>query len=159
MVVVYELLGLSPADVQVGRQRSWPHAVEYCIVDRLGHAAFGVVHLIIAATEYQCRGMRVDVFACPEGLRQGGIAGHVGQYPQLDLRVVGADEEISLDAAPEATADAAAPFGADGDVLQVRPAAGKASGRGHCLPEIRMHQPGLRVHLPCERIHVGADQL
>ena len=60
----------------------------------------------------------MDVQALGEGGLQLGDVAHVGQQPQLDLAVVGADQDISR-LGHEGLADLAALLGPNGDVLQV----------------------------------------
>src|SRR3546814_6143714 len=59
-----------------------------------------------------------DLAAC-EGVAQRGHVGHVRREPQLDLRIIGGDDDVAR-FRHEGVADLAADLGADRDVLEVR---------------------------------------
>ena len=84
--------------------------------------------------------------------------GDVGQQPQLDLRVVGADQHMAR-FGNERVADAAAFLGADRDVLQVRIGRGQPPGRGDRHGEAGMHPPGLGIDVGDQRVGIGRFQL
>ena len=59
---------------------------------------------------------RVDVFVLSEGFEHHLVSGDVRQQAQLDLRIVGREQNVPV-GGDERAADAAAHLGADRDVL------------------------------------------
>src|SRR5205085_9406094 len=66
----------------------------------------------------QCRCLSVDIAASLKCLNERGIAGQVREDPELDLRVVGADEEPAA-SRNEAASNVAAELAPYRNVLQV----------------------------------------
>ena len=60
----------------------------------------------------------VDVLSLPEGFCQHRVPRHVRHDPQLDLRIIGAEQDMSR-RRDEGFADFPAQFGPDRDVLEV----------------------------------------
>ncbi len=77
-------------------------------------------------------------FAVLERGNQGFVAGEVRHNAQLDLGIVGGNDDAALRCGKGA-AHAAPCFGADGDVLQVGVVAGEAVGNGDGLGVGGMH--------------------
>src|SRR5512143_1604920 len=119
--------GFLSADPQFARQPERAHAVEDAEVDHLrpapqlrgdggrGHAEDGG------------RRRGVNVVPLTETADQLRVPGQVGEQPQLNLGVVGPDEEIPL-LRDESRPDPAAELGADRDVLQFRIGRGETAG-------------------------------
>ena len=84
----------------------------------------------------------MDVVAALERLDQRLVAGHVREHAQLDLRVVGGNQDVAR-VGDERAADLAPELGADRDVLQVRIAAAQTAGRRDRLVEAGVHAAGL----------------
>src|SRR5690606_34456529 len=103
-------------------------------VDGLGGAALVGGDFVQLAPEYFRRGCRVDVGAIGERTQQALVARQVGHDPQFDLRVVAGHQHVAL-VGDEGAADAAAVFGADGDVLKVRVRRRQPAGGGARLVE------------------------
>ena len=101
------------------------------------------------------RRARVDVLAVGETFPQHRQIGDMRQQPQLDLRVIRADQHVPR-FGDERVADAAAFLRADRDVLQIRIGRRQPPGRGDRHRERRMHPPGLRIDLVHQRIGIGA---
>ena len=97
----------------------------------------------------------MDVFAAAEGVDQGRVLREVGEDAQLDLAVVGGQQQVA-GLGHEGLADAPALGGADGDVLQVRVGGRDAPGGRHRLVEGGVDAAGLGVHQDGQRVHVGA---
>src|SRR3546814_1708074 len=113
-VVVYFFLFFKQNTAYEMRNSDWSSDV--CSSDlRLGLRARIARHL----AEQFGRGHRVDVVAACEGVAQRGHVGHVRREPQLDLRIIGGDDDVAR-FRHEGVADLAADLGADRDVLEVR---------------------------------------
>ena len=104
-------------------------------------------------------GAVVDVLAAAERVDERFLAGHVREHAQLDLRVVGRDQDVAR-RGDERTPNLAAELGADRDVLQVRIRAAQTARRRDRLVEARVHASRLRMR-PCsgQRVDVRALQL
>ena len=88
----------------------------------------------------------------------GAMSAMCGQDAQLDLRVVGRDQEVAV-LGHEGLADLAALLGADRDVLQVGVVGGQAAGRGGGQAVAGVDAAGVGVDLLDQRVGVGAGQL
>jgi hypothetical protein len=76
------------------------------------------------------------------------------QHTQLDLRIVGGDQQVTRRS--DETAPHLAPlFGARGNILQVGRVAAQPTGRGAKLVVIGMNPAGLRVNQRRQFIDVG----
>ena len=116
------------------------------VVDHLRLRAHAGVDLVGGHVEHAHGGRGVHVLAAAEDLLEHILAGDLGQQPQLDLRVVGADQQVA-GLGDEAGADLAPERRPDRDVLQVRVVRREPAGRGRRLVEGRVDPP------------VGGDQL
>ena len=94
------------------------------------------------------------VFAFAEGLEQHAILREVGQNAELNLRVIGCQQHASL-AGDKRGTNLHSQFGADGDILQIRIAAGEPSRGGHRLVKRSVDPAGFRVYQSRQRIHVA----
>ncbi len=101
-------------DLQPGREAPARDAVEDREVDGLCPAA----RVAIDLAEQLLRGRGMNVLAAQEGFAQLGNVGHMRREPQLDLAVVGGENDIAR-LGDEGVADLLAGVGADRDVLQV----------------------------------------
>ena len=108
--------------------------------------------------EDQRRGAHVHVLAARKASTSSGSPDEVGEDAKLDLRVVGADDDVTR-RRDEGRADRPAELGADGDVLEVRVARREAPGGGDGLVEARVDAPRLGVDVPRERVDVRALEL
>ena len=144
------------ADVLGQREGRLP--VEQRVVHHLRGAAQIVrVAAAVGAEDFQRRPL-VEVGPVPERVHQHRIVGEVRQHAELDLRVVGRDEDAAgfgNDRAP----DLAPKFGAHRDVLQVRVAAAQPAGGGHRLVEAGVQSSCFRIDQQRQRIDVRALQL
>ncbi len=100
----------------------------------------------------------MDVDPVREGLLQLRDVAYVGQEPQLDLRVVGADQHMAR-LGDEGLADLAAFLGADRDVLQVGIGRRQPAGRGRGQGVGGVDPVGLRIDRRHQVVGVGALQL
>ena len=145
-------------DADVLRECERALSVQQRVVDHLGDAA----QLVRVAPAFRAKNLHrrpfVEVGALPKGIDQHGIAGHVREDAEFDLRVVGGNEHVSR-VGDERAADLPAERRLDWDVLQVRIAAAQASRRSHRLIEAGVHAAGLRMHQLRQRVDVGALQL
>ena len=87
----------------------------------------------------------MHVITAAIGLLQHLFAGEVGEDAQLDLGVVSTEQRPAV-LGKKGLADAAAVFGANRDVLQVRVAAAQSPGGGDGLVEVGVHTPCFRFH-------------
>ena len=104
------------------------------------------------------RGAVVDVLARAEGVDERRVAREVGEDAQLDLAVVGGEEEVAR-LGHEGLADAPALRGADRDVLEVRVGRGEPAGGGDRLVEGGVDAAGLGVDERRQRVDVGGLEL
>ena len=125
-------------------------AIEDGEVDRLGAAA-GVA---INHAEHLHRGAGMDVFAGGEGLLELGDIGHVGSETQLDLTVIGSEQDVS-GLGDKGVTNLAANFSADRDVLQVRLVRGEPPGLRADQTVAGVHAAGCRVDRCLQRFGVG----
>jgi hypothetical protein len=100
----------------------------------------------------------VNVEAFAEGFLQRLDIGDFGEQPQLDLRIVGGDELVTVDG-DEGTADLAALLGADRNVLQVRLGRGEAPGGGGGERIAGVDAMGLRIDVTRQGVGVGRFEL
>src|SRR5215208_4938044 len=97
-------------------------AVQNAEVDHLRPAPELWRHALGPDVEDLRGGSGMDVLAPHKGLDQGRLAGHVREYPELYLRVVG-DDEPAARRSGEGVPDVGSHLRANRDVLQVRRAA------------------------------------
>ena len=100
----------------------------------------------------------MDVLAGAKSGDQLRVAGHVGQHPQLDLGVVGRQENEAV-LRDERFADAAAGLLAHRDVLQVGVGRGQPPGGRAGRMVGGVDTTGVGVDQPRKRVDVGALQL
>ena len=91
------------------------------------------------------------------GLHQHRLAGEVGEDAQLDLGVVGAEQQPAL-LGQEGLADAAGELRAHRDVLQVGVAAAQPARGGDRLVEVGVDPAGFRLHQGGQSLDIGAAQ-
>jgi hypothetical protein len=101
----------------------------------------------------------VDVFPAPERLDERLVAGDVSQHPQLDLRVVGFQDDPTGLGGNKRLADAAALLRPHRDVLQVGVGAAEPSRGRHGLVEVRVHFARFGVHQRRQGVNVRVFQL
>ena len=114
-----ERLGLPSLDAEVLGEREGALPVEKGVVDHLRDAPLVVRAHRRERAEDLARGAVVDVLALHERVDERRVLREVGEDAQLDLAVVGGEEEAPR-LGHERLADAPALRGADRDVLQVR---------------------------------------
>ena len=111
-------LGLFSVDVEPLRQAVRLHAVQQSEVDHLRLSPLVGSHRVEVDLVDPGRSGSVHVDIPVEGVNQPGVGGQMGQNSQLDLRVVGNQEQVSL-IRGEGTTDRSTLLGADRDVLKV----------------------------------------
>ena len=79
----------------------------------------------------------------------------MGHDAQLDLAVVGGEQDDVVAAGDEGVADAPAQLGPDRDVLQVGVGRAQPAGRRDGLVERRVQPAGVRVEQQRQRLDVG----
>ncbi|MNV88714.1 hypothetical protein D3C71_1829400 [compost metagenome] len=86
----------------------------------------------------------MDVHILLERLNHLAVSGDMGQYPQLNLRIVGCQNGPARLRRYEGLADLAAFLQADRNVLQIRVLAGQPPSSCDGLPEVGMNlaRPG-----------------
>ena len=145
-------LGLAPLDPQVARQGELGLAVDHREVHRLALAALLAGDLVGGHLEEGARRPAVHVLALGEGVHQLPIPAQVREDPELDLAVVGGQEQAAI-GGHEGVADAPTELGADGDVLEVRVGRAEPAGLGDRLVVSGVDPPGLRI----DRLGEGAE--
>ena len=88
-------------------------------VDRLRLLPHCRADLFKGNLKHFSRGAAVDIFILAESVEQDGVARKVGQHPQLDLRIIGGEENPAAAGRDESQADAPPLLQAYGDVLQI----------------------------------------
>ena len=111
-------LSLFSVDVESLRQAVRLHAVQQPEVDHLGLPPLVRGHRVEVDLVDPGRGGGVHIDIPVKGVNQTGVGGQMGQDSQLDLRVVGNQEQVAL-IGGEGAADRSALLGADRDVLKV----------------------------------------
>ena len=111
-----------------------------------------------ATPKTSCGGEGVDVLSAAEGFDQHGILGEMGQEAQLDLRVVGGEQQAA-GRGDEGGANLAAELGADGNILQIRIGGAEAAGGGAGLVKRGVQAAGDGVDQVGQRVGVGRFEL
>ncbi len=101
----------------------------------------------------------MDVEARVEGVQHVLVLGQRGDDAELNLRVVRRQQQVVVVAGHEGAAYLAAPFGADGDVLQVGVGGGEAARGSDSLVVDSMQSARGGVDELGEAIEIGAHQL
>ena len=130
-----EFLRLLAADAGPAGQTEVAHPVGEAEVDHLGHRSLVAGDLIGRLVEHAGRRLSMNVGLARECRSQVLVAGHVGDDPELDLRVVRRHQDEIGAAGHERPPDSSTEWRPDRDVLEVRVGRGQASGRGHGLVE------------------------
>ena len=99
----------------------------------------------------------VDILIVIEGAEKSLILRQVGEYPKLDLRIVGAYKHLPIPGM-ESFADLSSQFLPDRDVLQIGFSAADPAGLGHSLLEVAM-DPSIRRDKRDHSVYVGRSQL
>ncbi len=151
---VDHLLGFFRLDLEAASEAPARNAVQDGEVDGLGARSRIAGHF----AEHLGRGARMDVLPVLEGFAQGRHLGHVRGEPQLDLRIVGSQQDVAF-LGDEGIADLATDFGADGNVLQVRVGRGESPGLGADEAVAGVDAAGLGIDRFLQRIGIGRLQL
>ena len=133
-VSVNILLRLGLAGARAARQAERTQAVNHAVIDGLGHAPVLVRLQPGRHAENFLRRARVDVLIARKGFDQPRVLGHMGEHPQLDLRIVGGDQ-LPAGLRDERRANPQAEFIADGNVLEIRIRGRKPARARHRLIE------------------------
>ncbi len=134
LVAVDDLRGLGVGDAEAPSEAEGGDAVDDAEVDHLRAAALVLGDLLERDAMDLGGDGGVDVLPFEEGLDERGVARQMGEDAELDLGVVGGDEDMA-GVGDEGLADVAADLGADGDVLEVGVAGAEAPGGGDGLVE------------------------
>ena len=156
-IVVHESLCLGQGDGEFPGKFLGTHAVEQTEVDGLGLAALLGGDPVNGHVEQNGRGGGVHVFVAGKSVEQSLVTGKMGEHAQFDLRVVRGHQEAP-GSGNETGTHARAESAADGNVLHVGVAAGKAAGGGARLVEGGV-QALVFVGHAGQRIEVGGAQL
>ena len=108
--------------------------------------------------EDETRGFRVDVPVGEEGLDERRVPGEVGQDAELDLGIIGGEEDVAF-VGHEGPAESCSPSPARGDVLEVGFARGQPAGRSHGLIVGRVDAARRRIDKLRQGIGVGGFEL
>ena len=157
-IVVDNLLGFGAGDPQPGREPEGRDAVQDPEIGCLGVAALVGRHLLGCLVVDFCRRDGMDILAVQEGVDHDRVVGEVRHQSQLDLRVVGRQEQTS-GIGYEGTAYAAALFLAYRNVLQVGRRRRQSSRGRHVLVIVGMHLARDRIDVLWERLQIGCQQL
>src|SRR6266403_425177 len=157
-VLLDESLRVILGDAELAGQGEWPLPVDRGEVDRLRAGAHVRRDLVVRHAEDERRSLAVDVPALLEGFDERRVAREMGQQSQLDLRVVGREQQRP-GRSDEGAANGFAARGAHRDILQVRVGRRQPARGSPGLIEARVDAPGLRVDESRQRIHVGGLEL
>src|SRR5580692_2550466 len=114
-----ELFSFGGLDAELLRESEGREAVDDAEVYDLGLApVVGCDHEWGHAEDLR-GGQGVNVVATAVGFDEQRIARKMGEQTQFDLRIIGGEQNVT-GLGDEGGADAAAEFGADGDILQIR---------------------------------------
>ena len=154
IIAADHVLRLVCADLQPPRQAPARNAVEDGEVDRLGASARVAIDL---AEQLLGRG-GVNVLAIGEGVAQRRHIGHMRRQPQLDLAIVGRQDDIA-GLGDEGVADLPPDFGADRDILQIGIGGGQAAGLRPGQRIAGMDPAAILVDLRLQRVGIGGFEL
>ena len=146
VVIGDELAGVGLRNLQAVGQPEGGDAVQDAEVDRLGGAPHILGHLILRHAEDVRSHRRVDVLAALEGLYHPLVATDVRHDAQLNLRIVGGQDNVVFVGGHESLADVATPLGAHRDVLQVRVHRAETPRGGDRLRERGVDAPRLGIN-------------
>ena len=141
-VGVDDLTGLLAGDAEALGEAEGGDAVDDAEVDHFGGAAHVGGDVGEGDAVDAGGGCLVDVVAVLEGVDHGFVAADGGHDAELDLGVVGAEEEPAGTTGDEGFADLATVGGADGDVLEIGIAGGEAAGGGEELVKVGVNATG-----------------
>ena len=139
-VALDELVRFLLGDVQPVGHPPGREPVNDSVVDHLRLRTHSRVDLIRCHPKHTTGRSGVDIFAFSEDFLEHVLAGDVGQQPQLDLRVVGRDQQVPR-LGDEAGADLPPERGPDRDVLEVGVVGGQPAGGGRGLVERGVDPP------------------
>ena len=141
-------------DAEAARQAECGNAVDDPEIDRLRVAPDHRVHALDRNAEHLGCRHRVNIDAVGKGLLQLRDVGNVREQAQLDLRIVGGQEDVPC-LRNEGLADLRAFLGADRDVLQIGIGGGEAPG-GRCgQREAGVDAVRARIDRRDQRIGIG----
>jgi hypothetical protein len=143
--------------MNVRGQAEVAHPVGDTVIHHLGDRALLGGDLLRGNAQHAGCGRAMDVLARRKGGLQPRVARNVGQDPELDLGVVGGEEQLPgrrHEHAPDATAQG----GPNRDVLEVGVGARQPPGGRHGLGVGRV-EPPVGVHQDRQRVGVGRFQL
>ncbi len=100
----------------------------------------------------------MHILAPAEGLDECGILGKVGEDPQLDLRIVGGEQQMTR-GSDEGGAHAATECGADGDVLKIGVGGGEPSRGRDVLAKRSVNATRAGIDHLGQGVDVGRPQL
>ena len=97
----------------------------------------------------------MDVFVTSEGLAELLVFSEVSQDAELDLGIIGSEQDVSGAGGDKSDTDLSTQLVAGGDVLQVGPGTAESAGGGHCLVERGVEAPGFGRDPFGEDVQVG----
>ena len=156
VVAVQKLLRLGPGHPGGTGKPLGTHAVDHPEVDGFAQAALLGAHFFFV--QQDLGGEPMNIVPPVVGVQQQGLPTEMGQDPQFNLGIVRTDQ-LPTRFGKKRLTHLTTEGRADGDVLEVRVAAGETSGGGDRLIEVRMHPAGCGLHQGRQGIHVGAFQL
>ena len=151
-------LGLAALDAELAREPERRHSVDQSEVDGLRGTPLLGADLVRRHAEDLGSRRLVDVPVLGEGPQQALVPGEVRHDAQLDLRVVGRDQQVIL-RGHESLPDPPSLGRANRDVLEIRVGRRKPAGRGDGLVIGRVDAAGARVHLRGQLLGIGRAQL
>src|SRR5206468_11131810 len=102
-------------------------------------------HGLYRQTQHRCGRTAMDVLTGGEGFGKPLVSGKMCEYRELDLRIVCGDKPPSL-FRNEGSENLAAEIGSNGNVLQIRIAAGQKAGRSAGLWDGRLQPLSVRMY-------------
>src|SRR5580704_17047921 len=130
--------GLRQRNPEFACQPLRPHPVDNPKVYHLGQPPRFSVDLVCCDSEHLSRGADMNILAGSERIDESPVARQMCHHAQIDLRIVGGDEDTSR-LGYERAANPAALDATSGDVLQIRIARTDASSRHQRLMPCRMN--------------------
>ena len=163
-IVVNELLGLRPADTQTFCEAEGGDSIDDAEVGSLGAATFLTRNLfdtfcqIFALVENLGGSGSMNIMTEAEILNKPFIATEMSHDAEFYLGIVRREEQLPW-CWDEGFANLLAVFCAHRDILQIRIAAGEATGGCYRLIEVGVDAARTRIDELGQRIEVGADEL
>ena len=158
-ILLNQRRSLLAGDAELLAETEGRDAIDDAEVDALGIAALVFGDLFHRQVVNLGRRGGMDVETAVEGVEHVLVLGQRGDDTELNLRVVGRQQQVVVVSGHEGTAYLAAALGTDGDILQIGIAGREAPRSGDGLVVDRVQTSRGRINKLRESVEVGTHQL